>query len=154
MENVLFWGVLPWQKLSNLSGQLYWDPSLWPSHRILETTDTKWALKTSCVSSDGKLLFMVLWSLVSVLIALYMEHLSALSPARSWKYFFLASLTRQLTRFRCCLYSTNFFCFLCLSLSSIACFISVFSHGESVWCFTCFFLRGTCLLIAWGNRSI
>ena len=55
----------------------------------METTDKKWALKTSGVSSDGRLLFAGLWPLVSVLIALHMDDISALFPARSLKYFFL-----------------------------------------------------------------
>ena len=64
----------------------------------LEPADTKWALKTSGVSSDGRLLFTWLLPLMNVLIALHMDDISALLPARSLKYFFLASLTRQLTR--------------------------------------------------------
>ena len=51
----------------------------------LETTDTKWALKTSGVSSDGRLLFAGLWPLVSVLIVLHMDDISALFPPRSLK---------------------------------------------------------------------
>ena len=69
-------------------------------------------VKESGVSSDGRLLFAGLWPLVSVLIALHMDDIYALFPARSLKYFFLASLSRWLTLFCCCLYSTNFFCFL------------------------------------------
>ena len=45
----------------------------------------KWALKTSGVSSDGRLLFAGLWPLVSVLIALHMDDTSALFPARPLK---------------------------------------------------------------------
>ena len=55
----------------------------------METTDTKWALKTSGVSSSGRLLFSGLWPLVGVLIALHMDDISALFPARSLKFFFL-----------------------------------------------------------------
>ena len=43
---------------------------------------------------DGRLLVAGLWPLVSVLIALHMDDISALFPVRSLKYFFLASLTR------------------------------------------------------------
>ena len=39
------------------------------------------------MSSDGRLLFAGLWPLVSVLIALHMDDISALFPARSLKYF-------------------------------------------------------------------
>ena len=51
-------------------------------------------VKESGVSSDGRLLFTRLWRLVSVLITLCMDDISALLPARSLKYFFLASLAR------------------------------------------------------------
>ena len=95
-ENV-FWEIRSLQKFSNLSGQLYWDPSVWSSGKNLETTDTKWALKTSGVSSDGRLLFAGLW--LSVLIALHMDDISALFLARSLKKKILASLTRLFTRF-------------------------------------------------------
>ena len=55
----------------------------------METIDTKWALKTSDVSSGGRLLFAGLWHLVSVLITLHMDDISALFSAMSLKYFFL-----------------------------------------------------------------
>ena len=87
MESVLFWDVLSWQKLSSLLEQLHWDPSLWPSGRNLETTDTKWALKTKIVVYSTV-------AFVSVLIAFHMENISALLPAESSQYFFLASFTR------------------------------------------------------------
>ena len=32
--------------------------------------------------------------------------------------------------------------------------MSVFSHGGRVWCFTRFFLRGVCLLITSGSKSV
>ena len=72
IENVAFWEVRALQKFNNSSGQLYWDPLVWSSCKNLETTDTKCALKTSDVSSDGRLLFTGLWPSVSVLIALHM----------------------------------------------------------------------------------
>ena len=43
------------------------------------------------MSSDGRLLFPGLWFLVTVLIAVHMDDTSALLPAMSLKYFFLAS---------------------------------------------------------------
>ena len=46
----------------------------------------KWALMTSGVSSDGRLLFAGLWPLVSVLIALHMDDISGLFPARSFGF--------------------------------------------------------------------
>ena len=41
------------------------------------------------MSSSGRLLFSGLWPLVGVLIALHMDDISALFPARSLKFFFL-----------------------------------------------------------------
>ena len=39
IENVALWEVRLMQKFSNLSRQLYWDPSVWSSGKNLETTD-------------------------------------------------------------------------------------------------------------------
>ena len=120
------------QNISNWSEQVY--PSFWPFSRNLEA---KWSLKTYSVSFGGKLLTVV-WPLVCVLIALHMEVLSedcclqfhwniSSSP--------LSHVGDTVSLFFLC--SINF-CAPSLSLSNIACFISMFSHGKSVWCFTRF----------------
>ena len=111
------------------------------------------------VSSDGRSLFAGLWPLVSVLIVLHMDDMAALFPARSLKKQKQSWLPSQGSwhvslRFRCCLYSTNFFCCLHLSFSNMACFIPVFSHGRRVWYFSRFFSRGPRLLITFKNKSI
>ena len=40
IENVALWEVRLLQTFNNVSGQLYWDPSVWSSGKNLETTGT------------------------------------------------------------------------------------------------------------------
>ena len=163
---MVFWEIRSLQKFSNLSGQLYWDLSVWSSGKNLATTDTKWALKTSGVSSDGRLLFAGLWPLVSVVITLHMGWYICFISGKVIKIFFLSFPHKVIYTVPLLLIFYNYFfvaSYTCPSVTWLAVYqCSAMVEGfavsaaffSSIFFYFFFFLRWACLLITSRNKSI